>query len=210
MRHRWEVAARIAAERVVAVIRSSSNEEAISVGRALAEGGISVLEVALTTPGGVDAIRALAAELGDRCLVGAGTVLDQGMATAAIRAGAQFMVSPNVALPVIRTGGRYGVPTLPGASTTTEVIAALEAGADMVKLFPASALGLDYLKAMLPVLPNVALVPTGGISAATARQWLEAGAVAVGVGGSLTKGDPAAVGARAAEMVEAVRPVQLV
>ncbi|MFZ0218362.1 MAG: bifunctional 4-hydroxy-2-oxoglutarate aldolase/2-dehydro-3-deoxy-phosphogluconate aldolase [Candidatus Dormiibacterota bacterium] len=210
MTHRWEVAARIAAERVVAVIRSSSQEEAISIGRTLAEGGISVLEVALTTPGGVDAIGVLAAELGDRCLVGAGTVLDEGMATAAIRAGAQFMVSPNVALPVIRTGGRYGVPTLPGAATTTEIITALEAGADLVKLFPASALGLDYLKAILPVLPNVALVPTGGISAATARQWLEAGAVAVGVGGSLTKGDPAAVGARAAEMVKAVRPVQLV
>jgi 2-dehydro-3-deoxyphosphogluconate aldolase/(4S)-4-hydroxy-2-oxoglutarate aldolase len=208
--HRWEVSSRIAAERVVAVIRSAGAEEAVGVGRALARGGITVLEVALTTPGGVHAIELLAQELSQRCLVGAGTVLDEGMAMAAIRAGARFLVSPNVAPPVIRTGGRYGVPTLPGAATTTEIIAALEAGADQVKLFPATALGVDYLKAVLPVLPNVALVPTGGIRAATARQWLEAGAVAVGVGGALTKGDPTSVGARAAEMVEAVRAVQLV
>jgi 2-dehydro-3-deoxyphosphogluconate aldolase/(4S)-4-hydroxy-2-oxoglutarate aldolase len=209
-RYRWEISARIAEEKVLAVIRSSGAAEAVDVGRALVEGGVRVLEVAFTTPGATDAIAQLSAELGDSALVGAGTVLDEPSAVAAIRAGARFLVSPNVALDVVRAGGRYGVPALPGAASTTEILTALEAGVDIVKLFPASVLGIDYLKAILPVLPSVALLPTGGINAETAPRWLAAGAVGVGVGGSLTRGDTHTISARAAEIVEAVRPAQLV
>lgn len=210
MTHRWEISARIAEEKVVCVIRSAGPEEAVQVGRAVWAGGIRVLEVAFTTPGATEAIAQLSRELGDKALVGAGTVLDESSATAAIRAGARFLVSPNVALEVIRTGGRYGVPALPGAATLTEILTALEAGVDIVKLFPASVLGIEHLKAILPVLPEAALLPTGGINAETAPKWLEAGAVGVGVGGSLTRGDPATVTQRAAQIVEAVRPAQLV
>jgi 2-dehydro-3-deoxyphosphogluconate aldolase/(4S)-4-hydroxy-2-oxoglutarate aldolase len=208
--YRWEISARIAEEKVLAVIRSDGAAEAVEVGRALADGGIRVLEVAFTTPRAPDAIAQLSLELGDRALVGAGTVLDESSAVAAIRAGARFLVSPNVALDVVRAGGRYGVPALPGAASTTEILTALEAGVDIVKLFPASVLGIDYLKAVLPVLPTVALVPTGGINAETAPRWLEAGAVCVGVGGSITRGDPSTISARAAQIVEAVRPTNLV
>lgn len=210
MTYRWEISARIVEEKVVAVIRSAGPEEAVAVGRAVRAGGIRVLEVAFTTPGATEAIAQLSRELGDEALVGAGTVLDESSATAAIRAGARFLVSPNVALDVVRAGGRHGVPALPGAATLTEIVTALEAGADIVKLFPASVLGIDHLKAILPVLPSVALLPTGGISAETAPRWLEAGAVGVGVGGSLTRGDAATVSKRAAAIVEAVRPAQLV
>lgn len=208
--YRWEISARIAQEKVLAVIRSTGAPEAVEVGRALSQGGIRVLEVAFTTPGAAEAIAGLSRELGDRALVGAGTVLDESTATAAIRAGAGFLVSPNVAPDVIRTGGRHGVPTLPGAASTTEILTALEAGVDMVKLFPASVLGIEYLKAVLPVMPTVALVPTGGINAETAPRWLEAGAVAVGVGGSLTRGEASTISARASQIVEAVRPAHLV
>jgi 2-dehydro-3-deoxyphosphogluconate aldolase/(4S)-4-hydroxy-2-oxoglutarate aldolase len=208
--YRWQVLTRIAEERVIAVIRSGSAEQATAVGLALAQAGITVLEVALTTPGGVEAIGRLARELGEDCLLGAGTVLDESSATAVIRAGARFLVTPGLAPDVLRTGGRYGIPTLPGAASTTEVLSAMEAGAEMVKLFPASALGVEYLRALRPVLPNAALVPTGGVSAATAREWLDAGAVAVGVGGSLTRGDASAIGSRATELLEAIWPGQLV
>ncbi|MGH7910762.1 MAG: bifunctional 4-hydroxy-2-oxoglutarate aldolase/2-dehydro-3-deoxy-phosphogluconate aldolase [Candidatus Dormibacteraceae bacterium] len=204
--HRWEISARIADEKVLAVIRSAGPAEAVQVGRALVDGGIRVLEVAFTTPGAPEAIATLSGELGESCLVGAGTVLDESSAGAAIRAGARFLVSPNVALDVIRTAGRHGIPALPGAASLTEIVTALEAGVDMVKLFPASVLGIDYLKAILPVLPSVALLPTGGVNRETAPRWLAAGAVAVGVGGSLTRGELATVSARAAEIVKAVRP----
>jgi 2-dehydro-3-deoxyphosphogluconate aldolase / (4S)-4-hydroxy-2-oxoglutarate aldolase len=207
MSYRWEVAERIARERVIAVIRSGSAAEAIEVGRALTGAGVKVLEVALTTPGGVDAIRTLAAELGEDHVLGAGTVLDAPMASAAIAAGARFLVSPGLAEDVIRTGNRYGVPALPGAGSVTEIVAALEAGAEMVKFFPASALGIDYMKALRPVLPQAPLVPTGGIGAADARRWLEAGAVALGVGGSLTRGDRETIGVRARELLDAIGPL---
>jgi 2-dehydro-3-deoxyphosphogluconate aldolase/(4S)-4-hydroxy-2-oxoglutarate aldolase len=205
MSYRWEVAERIAAERVVAVIRSGSAGEAVAAGRALAAAGINVLEVALTTPGGVEAIRALAGELGDAQVLGAGTVLDSTMAGAAIAAGARFLVSPGVAPDVISTGNRYGVPSLPGAASVTEVVAALEAGAEMVKFFPAAGLGIEYMKALRPVLPQAPFVPTGGIDASNARAWLDAGAVAVGVGGSLTRGDAGLIGERARTLLEAIR-----
>uniref|UniRef100_UPI002231C717 bifunctional 4-hydroxy-2-oxoglutarate aldolase/2-dehydro-3-deoxy-phosphogluconate aldolase n=1 Tax=Caldinitratiruptor microaerophilus TaxID=671077 RepID=UPI002231C717 len=202
--YRWEIARRIHEERVVAIVRAGSAEAALRAARAILEGGIRVLEVALTTPGGLEAIRALAGET-DGALVGAGTVLDAETAVAAVRAGARFLVSPGLFPEVVRAGHRHGVPVLPGAATPTEIAAALEAGADLVKVFPASALGPGFVRAVREALPQAPLVPTGGVGADNAAEWLRAGAAALGVGGALTRGDPAGIAARARELVAAVR-----
>jgi 2-dehydro-3-deoxyphosphogluconate aldolase/(4S)-4-hydroxy-2-oxoglutarate aldolase len=210
--YRWEVSSRIAQERLIAVIRSDSAQEAVEIGRALAGAGVGIMEVALTTPGGLDAIDRLVRELGpssDGVLLGAGTVLDEQAAFAAITAGARFLVCPGAAVSVVRTGCRYGVPVLPGAASLSEIVAAMEAGADMVKFFPASSLGVDYLKSLRSVIPQAALVPTGGVSVANAREWLEAGAVALGVGGSLTRGRGQSIAARARELLDAIHPVKV-
>jgi 2-dehydro-3-deoxyphosphogluconate aldolase / (4S)-4-hydroxy-2-oxoglutarate aldolase len=132
-------------------------------------------------------------------------VLDEPSAVAAIAAGARFLVSPGVVPDVVRAGNRHGVPALPGAASVTEVVAAMEAGAEMVKLFPAGPLGIGTLEALRPVLPQVPFVLAGGIGAGTARAWLDAGAVAVGVGGSLTRGDGAGIAERARALLDAVR-----
>lgn len=202
--YRWEVAERIVRERVIAIIRTNSAEEAVDVGRSLLNAGIRVLEVALTTPGGVEAIRTLSRDVGEGDVLGAGTVLDAGAAALAIDAGARFLVSPGVRGDVVRAANRFGVPALPGAASASEAVAAMEAGAEMVKLFPASSLGVGYLRSLRPVLPLVPFVPTGGIDAGNAAEWLEAGAVAVGVGGSLVRGGAAVVGERSRELLQAV------
>jgi 2-dehydro-3-deoxyphosphogluconate aldolase/(4S)-4-hydroxy-2-oxoglutarate aldolase len=132
--------------------------------------------------------------------VGAGTVLDAAAAFAAITAGAQFLVSPVVAEDVLRTGHRYGLAVLPGAATATEMNLALELGADMVKLFPSGALGLEFMRSVATAMPQVPFVPTGGVTTENAPLWLEAGAVAVGIGGNLTRGDPAGIQARAEQL----------
>lgn len=167
---------------------------------AIAAGGIRIIEIAFTTPKAASAIERLA-DHEDGLLIGAGTILDESSAAAAIAAGARFLVSPGLFPDVIQTGNRNGVPTLPGVSTVTEAVAALEAGADMLKLFPASVLGTGFLSAVRPVLPHVAFVPTGGINVTNAGDWLDAGAVAVGVGGALTAGTPADVTERARSLV---------
>ena len=200
-------AALIAQRRLLAVIRASSAAAAVETARSALAGGVTVLEVAYTTPDAAAAIRQLAAEtavLVEPPLLGAGTVLDERQAAEAVAAGARFLVSPAVVPAVIACARRLGAAALPGAATVTEVLAAMEAGADLVKLFPAEVLGLKFLKAVRTVLPEAGLIPTGGITAANAGEWLEAGAVAVGVGGWLTDGDPAQVRGRAAELVRAV------
>jgi 2-dehydro-3-deoxyphosphogluconate aldolase/(4S)-4-hydroxy-2-oxoglutarate aldolase len=200
-------AAVIAERRLLAVIRAGSAAAAVETARAALAGGVTVLEVAYTTPDAAVAIRTLATEtsvLMEPPLLGAGTVLNERQAAEAVAAGARFLVSPGVVPEVIACARRLGAAALPGAATVTEVLAALEAGADLVKLFPAEVLGLKFLKAVRTVLPAAGLVPTGGISAASAGEWLEAGAVAVGGGGGHTAGDPALVRRRAGELVRAV------
>lgn len=196
---RWTTCAAIAAARCIAIIRAESAGEAVQAGRALVAGGLAVVEVACTTPDAPSAISALRAA-SPGAIVGAGTVLDGAAAFAAVSAGAQFLVSPVVAQDVLRAGHRYGIPVIPGASTPTEVSAAMELGADAVKLFPAAALGIGYLRAVTTAMPQVPFVPTGGITIEDARQWLDAGAIAVGVGGDLTRGDPAHIAERAARL----------
>ncbi len=170
---------------VVAVVRSESSDNLVQVIRALSEGGVTAVEVAFTVPNALEVLRAARAELGGTVALGAGTVLDPETARAAMLAGAEYIVSPAVNLEVIKMCRRYDVPVMPGALTPTEIIAAWEAGADVVKVFPADLGGPAYLKAVKAPLPQVRLMPTGGVDLNTAEAFLAAGACCLGVGGSL-------------------------
>ena len=184
--HKSEVMAKIRQVGLVPVLRADSEEEALQIAYALEAGGVTVLEVTMTVPGAVDAIRRLANEAGDRILVGAGTVLDPETARASMLAGAQFIVSPSLNVKTIEICRRYSIAVFPGGLTPTEIVTAWEAGADAVKVFPCSAVGgAKYLKAIKAPLPQIELIPTGGVSLATAAEFLEAGAIALGVGGDL-------------------------
>ncbi len=196
---RWTTCAAIAGVRCIGIVRAGSAAEASAAGTALIDGGLAVVEVAYTTPGASAAISVLRSERPD-AIVGAGTVVDAAAAFAAIDAGAQFLVSPVVAEEVVRAGHRYGVAVLPGAATPTEMNRAMELGADMVKLFPAGSLGPEFMRSVAAAMPQVPFVPTGGVTADSAIDWLAAGAVAVGIGGSLTRGDPAGIRGRAEQL----------
>ena len=206
-RHR--IVSRILDIGIVAVIRADSADVAEKMAEACLAGGITVLEVALTTPGGLALIEKLQGTVADRdALIGAGTVLDAVTARLAIDAGARYLVTPALDTDVVRLANRYQIPSLPGAMTVREIVAALESGADIVKLFPGESLGPAFLRAVRAPLPQAPLMPTGGVSAENAAQWIAAGAVALGVGGSLTapalQGDFAAVTQRARALVAAV------
>jgi 2-dehydro-3-deoxyphosphogluconate aldolase/(4S)-4-hydroxy-2-oxoglutarate aldolase len=170
---------------LVPVLRAESEEQALALASAIAAGGVTVLEVTMTVPGAIRVMRRLAEERPD-ILIGAGTVLDPETARMCILEGAQFVVSPALNVKTIEMCHRYGVAVLPGALTPTEIVTAWEAGADVVKVFPASALGgAKYLKSVKAPLPQVEMIPTGGVSQATAAEFLEAGAFALGVGADL-------------------------
>lgn len=171
---------------LVPVLRASSAQEAITIADAIMAGGVNILEVTMTVPGAIHVIEQLANHHGDKLLLGAGTVLDPETARNCILAGAQFIVSPALDLRTIELCRRYSVPIMPGALTPTEIVSAWQAGADVVKVFPCSALGgAKYLKALQGPLPQIQLIPTGGVSLATAEEFLAAGAFALGVGGDL-------------------------
>lgn len=180
-----EVNDAIAATGVIAILRASSSSQLIEVAEAILAGGLPVMEVTLTTPGALHVIETAAQQLEGRAFFGAGSVLDAESARAAILAGAAFIVCPTLNLPTIELCRRYGVPVLPGALTPTEILTAWQAGADFVKLFPAVAGGIDYFKAVRQPLPQVKLVPVGGVETANTADFIRAGAVAVGVGGAL-------------------------
>jgi 2-dehydro-3-deoxyphosphogluconate aldolase/(4S)-4-hydroxy-2-oxoglutarate aldolase len=170
---------------LVPVLRAESEEQALALASAIAAGGVTVLEVTMTVPGAIRVMRRLAEERPD-ILIGAGTVLDPETARMCILEGAQFVVSPALNIKTIEMCHRYGVAVLPGALTPTEIVTAWEAGADVVKVFPASSLGgAKYLKSVKAPLPQVEMIPTGGVSQATAAEFLEAGAFALGVGADL-------------------------
>ncbi len=176
---------------IVAILRAPSAEQLGSVARALHAGGIDVIEVTFTTPNAAGVIQEVQRDLGDKVLLGAGTILDPETARTAILAGAEFLVSPAVNVDVIRMAHRYDKLMLPGAYTPTEVITAWEAGADVIKLFPAEIGGAPYLKALRGPLPQVRFLPTGGVNLQTLPAFFEAGACAVGLGSQLV--DPAAL-----------------
>jgi len=179
---RAEIVERIRARRVVAILRC---DEPVTIGTAVIEGGVDVVEVPLGVPGALDAISSLSALPG--ALVGAGTVLSAADARAALAAGARFLLSPVLRSEVIDVAHVAGAAAIPGAFTPTEVDACMRAGADLVKLFPADRLTPADLRVLLTALPDAPLMPTGRITAANAAEWLAAGAVAVGVGGALTR-----------------------
>lgn len=171
---------------LVPVLRASSAQEAITIADAILAGGVNILEVTMTVPGAIRVIEQLANHHGDKLLLGAGTVLDAETARNCLLAGAQFIVSPALDLRTIELCRRYSVPIMPGALTPTEIVTAWQAGADVVKVFPCSALGgAKYLKALQGPLPQIQLIPTGGVSLSTAEEFLAAGAFALGVGGDL-------------------------
>jgi 2-dehydro-3-deoxyphosphogluconate aldolase/(4S)-4-hydroxy-2-oxoglutarate aldolase len=171
---------------LVPVLRASSAEEAITIADAILAGGVNILEITMTVPGAIRVIEQLAKHHGEKLLLGAGTVLDPETARNCILAGAQFIVSPALDVRTIELCRRYSVPILPGALTPTEILTAWQAGADVVKVFPCSALGgAKYLQALKGPLPQIQLIPTGGVSLSTAEEFLAAGAFALGVGGDL-------------------------
>ncbi len=180
---------------LVPVIRAKSAQQAVQAAEAVYRAGIPVIEIAMTVPGAIRVMEQVADQLGDKVLLGAGTILDPETARAAMLAGAQFFVAPALNLKVIEMAHRYSKAVLPGALTPTEVIAAWEAGADLVKIFPAGNLGGPrYIKALKAPLPHVEMVPTGGVNLDTATDFLLAGAAALGVGGELVDGKALAAG----------------
>lgn len=200
--HKPDQLSRIGTSGIVAVIRATSGELLADVAEALLAGGVDVMEVTFTVPRAHEVLRRVAQQLGDRILLGAGTVLDPETARIALLEGAEFIVSPTVNLDVIKLCRRYDKLVMPGALTPTEVLAAWEAGADVVKIFPSDLTGPAYLRALAGPLPHVRLMPTGGVNLQTAAEFLRAGAFALGVGGSLV--DPKAVAAGDLEKIESL------
>jgi 2-dehydro-3-deoxyphosphogluconate aldolase/(4S)-4-hydroxy-2-oxoglutarate aldolase len=202
---------RITATGVIPVIRAQSPDEAAAAIAALQAGGLSVLEITMTVPNAVDLIADVTRRAPD-ALVGAGTVLDSRTARACIRAGARFVVSPALNPDTIRTCRDEGVVVLPGALTPTEVVTAWRAGADLVKVFPAGAVGgPSYIRALKAPLPDIRLVPTGGVNLQTAKDFIKAGASALGVGADLVdlaalrRGDDALVTERTRQFLALVQ-----
>jgi 2-dehydro-3-deoxyphosphogluconate aldolase/(4S)-4-hydroxy-2-oxoglutarate aldolase len=179
---------------IVAVVRSPDSRQLVEVVRALADGGVTVAEITLTVPNALDVIRHARAELGDRVLLGAGTVLDPETARAAFLAGAEYIVAPTLNLDVIKMCRRYDKIAMPGAFTPTEILTAWEAGADIVKVFPADVVGPAFFKALRGPLPQVRVMPTGGVDLKTGTAFLQAGACCLGVGGQLVEPQAIAAG----------------
>src|SRR4030042_468866 len=181
-----EVLNRMVSEGLIPVIRVTSAQEAIDVADAIKEGGVTFIEITMSVQGAIDVIKDLTKKYKDEIVMGAGTVLDPETGRAALLAGAQFIVSPVLNLDLVYRAHRYGAVVIPGAMSPTEILAAWDAGADMVKVFPAAQLGgPEYLKALRGPLPQILLVPTGGVNLQNAGAFIKAGATALGVGGEL-------------------------
>jgi 2-dehydro-3-deoxyphosphogluconate aldolase/(4S)-4-hydroxy-2-oxoglutarate aldolase len=196
---------------IVAVIRAESPDSLVDVAEALVAGGVEVMEVTFTVPRATQVLERVTEKLGSRVLMGAGTVLDSETARAAILSGAEFIVSPAVNLEVIELCRRYSKLVMPGALTPTEVLTAWQAGADIVKIFPSELTGPKYIKALRAPLPQVRMMPTGGVNLDTAEDFLKAGSCALGIGSSLVEpkavvsGDLKRIESLARQYVEIVR-----
>ncbi|MEM6335906.1 MAG: bifunctional 4-hydroxy-2-oxoglutarate aldolase/2-dehydro-3-deoxy-phosphogluconate aldolase [Bacteroidota bacterium] len=186
---------RISSARAVAVVRADDASAMTDIVRALHAGGVTCVEITMTVPNALDAIRAVAARIGNELpadiILGVGSVTSAKMTDAALDAGATFVVSPVFKSEIIRAAHDRDAPAMPGALTPTEIQAAYEAGADVVKVFPANVFGIGYFKSVRAPLPHLKLMPTGGVTLTNAQDWLDAGAVAVGLGSALV--DKAAV-----------------
>ena len=205
---------RIEACAIVAIIRANSSNELIEAAEAIQTGGVDVIEITMTTPDALRVITEVSTSLGDEVLVGVGSVLDSETARAAMLAGAEFVVSPVTKPNVIEICNRYGKVVIPGAFTPTEILMAWETGADYVKVFPSSGVGSSYIKDIKAPLPQIPLIPTGGINAENAAEFMKAGASALGVGSSLVSNDLIEAGDfsvftdRAKNLIAAVRSVR--
>jgi 2-dehydro-3-deoxyphosphogluconate aldolase/(4S)-4-hydroxy-2-oxoglutarate aldolase len=207
---KYDILKRITDVGVVAVVRADSIEQATEISKACIKGGVNAIEVTFTVPGALHVIEALAHSFKkSELIIGAGTVLDSETARLAILSGAQYIVSPAFDENTAKLCNRYQVPYMPGCLTITEMIKAMEYGSDIIKLFPGSAFGPSYVKAIFGPLPQVNIMPTGGVSLDNVSEWIKNGVVAVGVGGELTnpskKGDYDGVTKLAKAFVEAVK-----
>ncbi len=189
MLKKMKVFERIVDTGVIAVIRAESVKEALKIAEATRKGGIDLIEITLTVPGAITVIEELKKSYSnDEILLGAGTVLDSETARLAIIAGADFIVAPNFSPEVVRLANRYQKVCMPGCMTVSEIVAALECGADIIKLFPGSAFGPSIIKDLKGPVPQAEFIPTGGVSLDNVNHWIDNGCIAVGVGGELTRG----------------------
>ncbi len=201
----------IRATGVIAIMRAQSSEQLIAAADAIKAGGVRVIEVTMTTPGALDVIAEATARYGEEVLFGAGSVLDAETARAAVLAGAGFVVAPTLKVAVVALCNRYSIPVMPGIFTPTEALTAWEAGADMVKLFPASVGGPSLVKAIRAPLPQLEIVPVGGVNLETATDFIRKGSAALGVGSSLVNqklldaGDMSELTRRAAAFIQKVK-----
>ncbi|MDQ3624551.1 MAG: bifunctional 4-hydroxy-2-oxoglutarate aldolase/2-dehydro-3-deoxy-phosphogluconate aldolase [Verrucomicrobiota bacterium] len=200
---------------IIAILRAESSEQLLGATEALALGGVTAVEVTMTTPGALQVINEVKVKFDDRVLIGVGSVLDPETCRAAILAGAEFVVTPVTRRDVIRICNRYGKPIICGAFTPTEALLAHESGADFIKLFPVEQVGPAYIKNLLAPLPMLQIVPTGGVTPETAVDFIEAGCVALGAGASLVSRDAlarqdwAGITATAKRFVEAIQAARL-
>ena len=182
---REQILQSVLASGAIAVIRMADAKRLVRVVEAVAEGGVTAIEVTMTTPNALAVIEEVARELGEAVQLGVGSVLDADTARRAVEAGARYIVSPVFKREIIDEAHRLGVPAMPGCFTPTEVLTATEAGADVVKAFPADILGMAFFRGVLAPMPHLKMMPTGGVSLTNAGDWIRAGAVAVGVGSAL-------------------------
>ncbi|MCA9734577.1 MAG: bifunctional 4-hydroxy-2-oxoglutarate aldolase/2-dehydro-3-deoxy-phosphogluconate aldolase [Deferribacteres bacterium] len=182
---RLAILQKVTTEKAVAVIRMSDSAKLMKVAEALMEGGLSILEITMTTPNALKVIEEATKTFDSGMTIGVGSVLDAETARLAINAGAQYVVSPIFKPEIIHTSHRYDVPAMPGCFSPSEILEAHEQGADIVKVFPADVLGMAFFKAIKAPMPHLNLMPTGGVSLTNAGEWIKAGACAVGIGSAL-------------------------
>ena len=192
--HRHQLVTEIEESGVVAVVRMADAEKCAQVVEAYREGGVTAIEITMTTPGALEVIDRVSTAMGDSAHIGVGSVLDDTTARMAIEAGARYVVSPVFDTEMIETAHRYDVPVMPGCFTPTEIKKAHEAGADMVKVFPAKVVGMKFFSAVKAPMPHLKLMPTGGVSPENAGDWIRAGASCVAAGSALFDKEAVAAG----------------
>lgn len=185
---KYEILKKIEDSGIIAIVRAGSSDEAINIAKACMAGGIKTIEITFTLSTANKVIEDLNNEFGDELLIGAGTVLDSETARIAILSGAKYIISPSFDERTAKLCNRYQVPYMPGCMTINEIVRAIEAGADVIKIFPGSVFDPSFIKAIKVPLPQTVLMPTGGVNLENVGQWIKSGAIAVGVGGSLSTG----------------------
>lgn len=206
---KFEILQKIKDVGVVAVIREENLEKAIEVSKACIEGGIPAVEVTYTVPNATEVISHLKMSIpAEKLIVGAGSVLDSETARIAILAGAEYIVSPAFDIDTAKLCNRYQIPYMPGCMTITEMVTAMEAGCDIIKMFPGSAFGPSFVKAVKAPLPQINIMPTGGVSLENVDEWFKNGVIAVGAGGQLTSGSYEEIVIKSQEFVKKVKNIR--